>query len=321
MVNCYQITDEPKLAHCEYGFALESIRQKNVRVWIDLRDHEDSELTNILDDLNIQGPIRQYCLELQNHPGFYPMKTAELLVIPVQTKEHDPNSMQYLALLCSPDFLLSFRHSKFDRMQKNINLEVSASCLADKSIAGLVSSIMIRLSLDSLSETAKLRDKIIILEEKMNRKPKSVEYENLTIQQSELYTLESIVHGQLPILAALTSTDRTTINAENTREYLIWAIANLKSADRTLEWLERRIDVIRSFVDSHGQDKTNSRLGRLTILSTIFMPATLLAGIWGMNFEFMPGLSFKYGYLVALSTMGIIVFGMYFYFRKRGWFN
>jgi len=78
---------------------------------------------------------------------------------------------------------------------------------------------------------------------------------------------------------------------------------------------------MRSFVDAHGQDKTNSRLGRLTILSIIFMPATLLAGIWGMNFEFMPGLSFKYGYLVALSTMGIIVFGMYSYFRKRGWFN
>jgi magnesium transporter len=71
----------------------------------------------------------------------------------------------------------------------------------------------------------------------------------------------------------------------------------------------------------HGQEKMNRRLGRLTILSVIFMPMTLLAGIWGMNFERMPELKTSFGYPVALGSIVLIGAGMYFYFRRRGWFD
>ena len=65
----------------------------------------------------------------------------------------------------------------------------------------------------------------------------------------------------------------------------------------------------------------NRRLGRLTILSVIFMPMTLLAGIWGMNFERMPELKTPLGYPIALGSIILIGAGMYFYFRSKGWFE
>jgi magnesium transporter len=71
----------------------------------------------------------------------------------------------------------------------------------------------------------------------------------------------------------------------------------------------------------HAQDKTNRRLNMLTILSAIFMPVTLLAGIWGMNFELMPELRYRFAYPVALGLMVAVGMGMYRFFRRTGWLD
>jgi len=63
------------------------------------------------------------------------------------------------------------------------------------------------------------------------------------------------------------------------------------------------------------------RLGMLTILSAIFMPMTLLAGIWAMNFENMPELTYSFSYPIALGFILLIGVLMYLFFRKGGWFD
>jgi magnesium transporter len=162
---------------------------------------------------------------------------------------------------------------------------------------------------------------ILALEAKMEHEPDSVKIEEISVKRSELLTLESIVQGQLPIIDTIISSDRPSKNPESTLEYLRWASANLKSADRKLEWLERRIEVMRTLIDMYAQDRTNRRLGRLTVLSMIFMPVTFLAAIWGMNFKSMPLLSVEDGFIYALIIMVIISGGMYFYFHRKGWFD
>lgn len=57
----------------------------------------------------------------------------------------------------------------------------------------------------------------------------------------------------------------------------------------------------------------------LTVISTIFIPLTFLAGIYGMNFAYMPELRSKLGYPVVLIAMAIIAAGLMWYFRMKGW--
>jgi magnesium transporter len=57
----------------------------------------------------------------------------------------------------------------------------------------------------------------------------------------------------------------------------------------------------------------------LTIISTIFIPLTFIAGVYGMNFDFMPELRSRWGYPIALSVMAAIAVALLFYFRRRGW--
>jgi len=320
-VNCYQISEGPKLTPCEYSFAIEAIRQKKERIWIDLLDAEAGELEEKLDEIKIQGLIRHLCLDSRDHPGFYPLKPMALMVMPVQMEVQDSNIMEYLAILFSKDFLITIRNSKMARFRKSISSEDSFDLLPDDSTSGVISTLMMGLSLDCLRKAARLSDMILALETKMESDPDAVKIEEISVKRSELLTLESIVQGQLPIIETTISSDRPSKNPESSLEYLRWAAANLKSADRKLEWLEHRIEVMRSLIDMHAQDRTNRRLGRLTVLSMIFMPVTFLAGIWGMNFKSMPLLSLGNGFIYALIIMVVISGGMYFYFHRKGWFD
>ena len=65
--------------------------------------------------------------------------------------------------------------------------------------------------------------------------------------------------------------------------------------------------------------RTNQTIKILTIFTVLFIPPTFLVGLWGMNFEFMPELEWKYGYAAALVFMLVIVLGLVVFFRKKKW--
>jgi magnesium transporter len=58
----------------------------------------------------------------------------------------------------------------------------------------------------------------------------------------------------------------------------------------------------------------------LTIIATIFIPLTFIAGIYGMNFAHMPELQWPNGYYYALAGMGALGIMMYIYMRTKHWF-
>jgi magnesium transporter len=64
----------------------------------------------------------------------------------------------------------------------------------------------------------------------------------------------------------------------------------------------------------------NQVMKTLTIVSTIFIPLTFLAGIYGMNFNNMPELKWQNGYFMVLILCLIIAFLMIVYFKRKKWF-
>ena len=90
------------------------------------------------------------------------------------------------------------------------------------------------------------------------------------------------------------------------------------------------IDIIETYRDicsgmldtylSSVSNKTNEIMKVLTIFSTIFIPLTFLAGVYGMNFKFLPELSWKYGYLGFWIISIIIILILLRYFKKKKWF-
>jgi len=66
-------------------------------------------------------------------------------------------------------------------------------------------------------------------------------------------------------------------------------------------------------------NRMNEVMKVLTIIATIFIPLTFVAGIYGMNFKYIPELEFHWGYAASLILMGIIALVMLLYFRNKRW--
>jgi magnesium transporter len=95
---------------------------------------------------------------------------------------------------------------------------------------------------------------------------------------------------------------------------------NLNNAIITVEnhreWLSNIMDVNLSVL-SHQMNKV---MKVLAVISTIFIPLTFIAGIYGMNFDIMPELHHEYGYPFVLGGMGFIALLMFIIFKTRKWF-
>ena len=81
-------------------------------------------------------------------------------------------------------------------------------------------------------------------------------------------------------------------------------------------------DMLSSTMDAYlsvSGNRMNKVMKRLTSISTILMSVTLIAGIYGMNFVFMPELRWRYGYVFALSSIVAVALSLYAYLKKVDW--
>ncbi|MGM9923523.1 MAG: magnesium/cobalt transporter CorA [Bacillus sp. (in: firmicutes)] len=78
---------------------------------------------------------------------------------------------------------------------------------------------------------------------------------------------------------------------------------------------------IRDNYISMNSFRMNNIMKTLTVITTIFMPLTFLAGIYGMNFVNMPELNWHYGYFIVLGIMAIGGIAMFLWFKAKGWFD
>lgn len=72
---------------------------------------------------------------------------------------------------------------------------------------------------------------------------------------------------------------------------------------------------------SINSTRLNRNMMILTVITTIFIPLTFIVGVYGMNFQYMPELSWKYGYPGVLLLMTIIAVVMFYWFKRKGWFD
>jgi magnesium transporter len=70
---------------------------------------------------------------------------------------------------------------------------------------------------------------------------------------------------------------------------------------------------------SMTSNKLNNTMRVLTVIATLMLPMTVITGVYGMNFENMPELNWKYGYPLTLLGMVLVAGGMLYYFHRRNW--
>jgi magnesium transporter len=140
----------------------------------------------------------------------------------------------------------------------------------------------------------------------------------LTAKSSAL-RLHRILAPQRELLHKLSRNDYAAIPAE-ARIYFHDVYDHLV---RLNDLAESMRDLAGSTIETHlasVNNRTNEVMKLLAVIATIFLPLSFVAGIYGMNFEYMPELRWRYGYPLVLLVFCIIAGGMLYYFRRRGRF-
>ena len=91
---------------------------------------------------------------------------------------------------------------------------------------------------------------------------------------------------------------------------------------QVIDTVETYRDLLSGMVDlyhSTVSTRTNDVMKVLTLISTIFIPLTFIAGVYGMNFEVMPELKWTYGYAFTWGIMLMVAFGMFWLFKRKNW--
>jgi magnesium transporter len=157
------------------------------------------------------------------------------------------------------------------------------------------------------------------LADRMDSDPGAVSLKEILALKRRSLALGVLVDEELAVLEVLKLVNVPALPLGRLAGPFQIAIETMGATDRDIDRLDRRAGDLQARYESVQQDKTNRRLGVLTILSAIFMPLTLLVGIYGMNFDVMPELHYRYGYPIALGVMAMIAGGLYLFFRSRGW--
>jgi magnesium transporter len=90
------------------------------------------------------------------------------------------------------------------------------------------------------------------------------------------------------------------------------------------ELAESSRDMTADMRDSYlslNSNRMNKIMMTLTIISSIFIPLTFIAGVYGMNFDYMPELKWDYGYFLIWGCMVTLALCMIAWFKKKGWFR
>jgi magnesium transporter len=137
-------------------------------------------------------------------------------------------------------------------------------------------------------------------------------------EKRQILVLHRSIRHQKDILFSL-STDTFTLITKKERRYYHNVYDHLMRASDTIEFYREQANGLLSVYLSVTSNKMNEVMKVLTIIATIMLPLTLIAGIYGMNFKHMPELGFLYGYPMALGLMAAVTLIFLWYFRKKRW--
>lgn len=157
------------------------------------------------------------------------------------------------------------------------------------------------------------------LETMLVENPGKVDAENILTLKKKIIYLKKYFYPLKDELRKSTKGDTKLIN-HITLQYLNDVLDHVNELIHTIESFRETLNSLMDLYHTNNANKMNNVMMTLTIIATIFIPLTFIAGIYGMNFEIMPELKWKWGYPIILILMFLIGTGMYIYMKKRKWF-
>lgn len=225
---------------------------------------------------------------------------------------------EQLSLVLGPDFVLSFQERPGDVFEG-----VRERLRAGRRIRFMRTDYLAYALLDAVVDhyfemLEFIGEQVEALEDQLISAPGPDTLARIHHYKREMLLLRKSIWPLREVLSRL-SRDESPLIGDETRLYLRdvydHAIHVMDSIDTIRELLVSMLDLYLSSVSK----RMNEIMKVLTIFATLFMPLTFIVGVYGMNFDVMPELHWRWGYPAVMAVMLLIVIGLLLFFRRRRW--
>lgn len=320
LINCVAYQEGKKLCDIPVEDISEYLKQDKTFVWVALRDPAPGDITVMQEEFGLHELAVEDALRGHQRPKLEEYGDSLFVVVQIVELAGEELNVGQLAVFAGENYVLSVRR---DANQGFLGVRARAEREPHqlKKGAGFVLYALVDAVVDRYfpvvdmleSELESIEDDIFGMQGKQRSN-----IERLYDLKRKAQTLR---HAVVPLMDAVGRLygGRVPGVVEETQEYF-------RDVHDHLHRIAGRLDAVRDTINTAIQVtlsmvaiEENEVSKKLASYAAIFAVFTAFAGVWGMNFEFMPELKWKYGYPLAILTMVGVCAYLYRRFRKAGW--
>jgi magnesium transporter len=299
-------------------------------IWIDLIEHQPEEEKYIERILNIEAPTEEEMDKFEVISPFYMENGVHYMTITVLDKasEDYPDSIA-ITLILTDNHLITARYDKpksFDYLNSWISRNKTKQ-FSPEYILTIAVDFMVNCCADILEEVGNEIDALlkVVFEKPIDRKKNSSEFYNDIIRRIG-YTgniisknRESLVSLNRMIIYFSQIDDAKYMNKKDSRLRIKHLSREISSLNEYANFLSQRTSFLLDATLGMISVEQNIIIKVFTVAAAVFMPPTLIASVYGMNFIHMPELKSTFGYPLALLLIVVSALIPYYYFKRKGW--
>lgn len=317
MINILGITNENQL---ETDISIHTVDFSKYKWWwVDFNEPTDEEIKHLADTFHFHPLAIEDCLHRFQRPKLDYYEDYTFYISHMVREENKEITKTEIDFFVSKKFIVTFHRSPALEVKQVWN-----HITTQENLEKWDPFYVFYRTLDNIVDNYfpliyKIEDKLDEIEENSRNESMSSLMEELFDARSMLLNLRHTIDPMRDLLYRMLNSHRLD-GILKKREYFSDIYDHLlKLSEMIMSNREVTADIRDSYL-SLNSHQTNNVMKLLTIMTSIFSPLTFIVGIYGMNFENMPELSWKYGYFLSLGIMGILGGSMYLWFKKKGWF-
>lgn len=280
--------------------------------WYDYDDFNDKE--ELLSDFNFSNDNFEDENTKKYRPQYYNFNDYQLLICHFIDKE--TLEAHAINICIMKDVIITYHNGVLDDF-----IDIA------KIIKNKHEDLEIDIALHILHETVdqyfdivhEIEDDVISFEEKHGDERKG---ENITVKmfdvRKEIFRVKRVIIPMEELVEKFKEQD-DIFNSSQSEKILSKIDSKIDRQKLIIKFSEEMIDAMKDNYISYNTYRMNKIINVLTIISAVFLPLTLITGIYGMNFENMPELDWGPAYFVTLAAMVLISTGMLLFFKYKGW--
>ena len=291
--------------------------------WINVDGlHQEKVLEQLGECYGLHPLILEDILNTEQRPKTEDFR--EYLYIVLKMIYHDAKSgvinTEQISLILGRNFVISFQEGLegdiFNYVREH--LKNSMSRIRKMGTDYLVYSLLDAVVDNYFVILEKLGENIESIEDELVTNPRPSTLQTIHSLKRDLILLRKSVWPLREVVNSLTRSESPLISSAT----LLYLRDVYDHTIQVIDTLETFRDMVSGMLDiylSSVSNRLNAVMKVLTIIATIFMPLTFIAGVYGMNFKYMPELEWHWGYPAIMALMLVISLLMLWFFRKKKW--